>query len=142
MEKPTGVSIFLLERKLILKNKAKHSEEELYNLMTDLVMYLYKNELLFDVNIYVNAKRYSTSEYNTDTNIKIGSAVMYQSDCENPEECVEYCNKDTLTMTFEGPLYQALNYDGTTEEDLNKIFAKYGLYYEQGYAWSLTAYDI
>ena len=109
--------------------------------MTDIVAYLDKNDMLFDVNIYVNKKRYSTSEYNTDAEVKIGSAVMYQSDCEDPSECIEYCNKDALTMTFEGPLYQALNY-GNAGEELNKIFEKYGMYYEQGYAWSLSAYDI
>ena len=48
-------------------------------------------------------------------------------------------------MTFEGPLYEALNYGGydenpwQTEEELTAIFRKYGLYYELGNAWNLTA---
>lgn len=45
-------------------------------------------------------------------------------------------------MTFEGPLYDVLNYgDGTTENELRTFFEDYGLYYELGYAWSLATYE-
>ena len=66
---------------------------------------------------------------------------------EDPHTYTEYAG-DILTMTFEGPLYEALNYGDyggyqwKTEEELTAIFRKYGLYYELGNAWNLTAYTL
>ena len=45
-----------------------------------------------------------------------------------------------LSMSFEGALYYAINEYGC--EGLDKIFEKYGLYYELGNSWNLTAYLI
>lgn len=123
-----------------MSNK-KHSEESLYNLMVDIVTYLSENDMFYDTSIYVNKKHYSSNKNKDSTELKIGSVSVYQSDCEDPSKQIEYCNKDTLTMTFEGPLYEELNY-GNAHDKLSAIFKKYGLYFEMGYAWSLTAYDL
>ena len=49
-------------------------------------------------------------------------------------------------MSFEGGLNHVLNayVSGWTklEQQFSKLFAKYGLYYEMGYHWSLSAYEI
>ena len=47
-------------------------------------------------------------------------------------------------MSFEGPLYEVLNGYGSShlEEEFVKIFDKYGLYYELGNAWNLTACEV
>ena len=50
-----------------------------------------------------------------------------------------------MSMSFEGGLNHVLN--GYTrgwvklEEQFGKLFEKYGLYYEMGYTWSLSAYE-
>jgi hypothetical protein len=49
-------------------------------------------------------------------------------------------------MSFEGGLYHVLNgyVSGwiRLESKFSKLFEKYGLYYEMGYSWSLSAYEI
>lgn len=51
-------------------------------------------------------------------------------------------------MSFEGPLYHMINY-GSYEDvsdnflvEFNDLFDEYGLYYELGDAWNLSAYKI
>lgn len=82
-----------------------------------------------------------------DTRIYFGG-VAYDSDTPdtlpdmNPRDYTEYAG-DILTMTFEGPLYDALNYGPwEVEEQLQAIFRKYGLYFEMGECWNLTAAPI
>ena len=46
-------------------------------------------------------------------------------------------------MSFEGALYDVLNYRGSVlEEQFEDIFEKYGLYTERGNSWNLSAYLI
>lgn len=47
-----------------------------------------------------------------------------------------------MSMSFEGPVYHMINgYAlGGLVRRFNKIFEKYGVYYEQGDAWNLTCY--
>lgn len=72
---------------------------------------------------------------------------LYEYDDRNPEDYFEYANPKTLSMSFEGMLYEALNawdlpcYDGV-EEELQGIFKKYDLYFEYGNAWNLAAYEL
>ena len=55
-------------------------------------------------------------------------------------------NTNTLSMSFEGPLYHVLNryVRGWTklESELQKLFEKHGYYYEMGHAWNLSAYEL
>ena len=71
---------------------------------------------------------------------------LYEYGNKNPYDYVTYSNPDTITMTFEGPLYHTLNgyIHGWTklEQKFSKLFEKYDLYYEMGYAYSLSAYEI
>ena len=52
--------------------------------------------------------------------------------------------ENILSMSFEGPLYYVLNgYEGGhLAEEFMKIFEKYGLYWELGNAWNLTACEV
>jgi hypothetical protein len=44
-------------------------------------------------------------------------------------------------MSFEGGLYDCINYgNGGVYDKLQNIFDNYGLYFELGNAWNLTAY--
>lgn len=63
----------------------------------------------------------------------------------NVREMIEYCNPETITMTFEGPFYRAMNYGREFDNhklynQFNKLIEKYGYYFEFGHAWSLTLY--
>ena len=51
-----------------------------------------------------------------------------------------YSNDDTITCTFEGPVYEEMNYRTALREDLNTMLDQYGLYFENGHAWSFSLY--
>jgi hypothetical protein len=60
-----------------------------------------------------------------------------------------YGNDASFSMTFEGPLYEALNYGewggykaGGAVDFLTETSRKYGFYYERGYAWSAHFYPL
>ena len=59
----------------------------------------------------------------------------------DPKRYFKYVREPNIfSMSFEGRLYEILNY-----EDMfvfENIFKKYGLYYELGDAWNLSAYPI
>lgn len=111
-------------------------------LAIEIIECLQKKNMFNMVNIWVNNNKLSDDEHPGDTKASTRYGDYYIAADKNPADVVEYSNADTITMTFEGPLYHALNYGSDrTGNDLNKIFAKYGLYFEQGYAWSLAAYE-
>ena len=95
--------------------------------------------------IYVNGKRYGTYDgeghYNYGTN---SWDNVYVEDDKNPKDYFEYAGK-ILSMSFEGPLYDILNYGfewgSKWEEEFLEIFKKHGYYYELGNAWNLTAVE-
>jgi hypothetical protein len=99
-------------------------------IVQDIVFFLVKNCLWSDVCIYYNNQRLSP-EYGLETNI-------------NALDYVEYANTDTVTMTFEGDLYNVLN--GYSGYDIYKQFEelvhKHGYYFEIGYHWSLSLYPL
>ena len=108
-----------------------------------LIDWLEQNDLWEEVSIYACGKRYTDAVYGDEgehfeTTGK--STPYYVVECPDPREIVEYANHELITMTFEGPLYHALNYGGL-EERLQAFFEKYGMYFEYGYAWSLSAYE-
>ena len=103
--------------------------------------WLLDHEMWQDTTIYFDGKAYSTSDgtgfyYNDPEHL-----VEYEAD---PSMYVEYYSKDSITMTFEGPLYDLINYDFCSPllEEFDDIFKKYGYYYELGYAWSLACCEI
>ena len=105
--------------------------------------WLLKNYMWQDVTIYFNGKAYSTDD---------GNGHHYTNDPEhlielnnvNPLDYFEYVNPETVSMSFEGMLYDVLNsYDcDSLEREFSKLFEKYGLYYELGNAWNLTCGEI
>ena len=113
---------------------------------TKIIEWLAKRELWYEVAIYVNGKCYSADGYDKTKNpVRLQTpkdgVTYYATDVPDPTVIVEYANPDLITMTFEGPLYQALNYDSDTEQAFMDLFEKHGLYFEYGYAWSLSAYE-
>ena len=102
--------------------------------------YLIKHELDMDVCIYYNNKRMS-NKYNWRNFDEPPKLVIEEN--ISPFDYFEYANYDhILSMSFEGPLYDSLNYSGYAEEGLHDLFEKYGVYWELGHAWNLSAYLI
>jgi hypothetical protein len=110
----------------------------------ELRKYLLEREMWQDTAIYFNGKRFdSYPVYEDGKNVNYNNpAHLHVVEDVNPKSFCEYGNENTITVTFEGGLYDALNHgSGKTDEDLNAIFGKYGYYFEQGYAWSLSLYE-
>lgn len=120
--------------------KKEFTKAAIENLANDIRDYLLLRGMWQDTFIYFNGKAFGTDDghghyyYNDPTHL-----VVLEN--EDPHRYTDYAG-DILTMTFEGPLYEAMNYGSDrwqTEEDLLEIFRRYGLYYEMGEAWNLTA---
>lgn len=121
-------------------------EKKMEKLAKDIYGFCVKKHLWGDCTIYFNGKAWSSmSSLNGDVGVKIDEN-LYEYENRNPKDYFEYGNPDTLSMSFEGPLYEVLNayMPGWVklEDQFSKLFTKYGLYYEMGYAWSLSAYEI
>jgi len=117
------------------------TEKQVEELAKEIRKFLLDRHLWVDVKIYFNGKSFDTHDkvsgkfyYNDDKNL-----VVNKND--KPEDYFEYVNPDhILSMSFEGDLYDLINYNmfPKTLEDFDKIFEKYGVYYEIGNSWNLT----
>lgn len=117
--------------------------ENMEALAVEIIEFLQERDMFQDVNIYCNNKCLSSRQLANSDKAETKLGVYYISGNCSTASVVEYNNPSTITMTFEGPLYHALNYGpAKTEDSFRKLFNKYGLYFELGYAWSLAAYPI
>lgn len=125
---------------------ATFTGQEMEELALKLIDKFNADELWFHCWIYVNGKRFWANTYlpeEHEKRITENGAVYYVENDVDVEDYLDcFCNPDTLSVTFEGPLYHKINY-----EDFDYIFnlsdeilKPYGLYFEQGYAWSMSAY--
>jgi hypothetical protein len=108
----------------------KLANEKLAN---DLKKFIEKYEI-GDTRIYFNNICY---HFNSDGSCKVIENIK-------ASDYFEYANDETVSMSFEGYLNHVINY-GENNKLLNyfdKIFEKHGCYYELGYAWSLSVYDL
>lgn len=127
-----------------MENNAVFSKYKL--LAIDIYEWCKKHDLWGDNTIYFDGKAWSNSREWAGVKGKEIAEDLYEYDDKNPKNYFEYGNPDTLSMSFEGSLNYVLN--GYTErawkleEEFNKLFKKYGLYYEMGYSWSLSAYEL
>lgn len=110
----------------------------------EIINFLIRKGLWQDTFVYVGDKRYGCYDgehYKYDNTWE----CVFREDGKSAKDYVEYYS-DFLTMTFEGPFYAIVNYHAPTKfcnqilEEFNDILKKYGVYYEQGYAWSLGLY--
>lgn len=114
-------------------------------LMEDIIRYCSKHDFWYGIRIYVNGHRYSSdADEGTDIVRILDGTKYYDQGVFDVEDFIEFCNPGTLTMSFEGPLYDAYNgYDHTidAESAFTEIGKKYGLYPEQGDPWNLAFYE-
>lgn len=132
--------------------KTKVTPAKLMKLAEEMIDFMTKRELFYDVFIYVNNKRIASNIYSSDHPEKYekkttakGSEYYISKDAYKGSDYVEYANDDTITMTFEGPFYHEYNGNYGSykiQEAFDKLPEKYGLFFEQGYAWSLSAYEV
>ena len=115
-------------------------------LAKDIYKFCTKHNLWGDNIIYFGGKAWSSHQEWGGIQGKQIDENLYEYEGKNPKDYFEYGNPETLSMSFEGPLYHVLNayVSGWTklENQFAKLFEKYGLYYEMGYSWSLSAYKI
>lgn len=122
----------------------------------EIINWLIKRDLWRDVTIYVDNGRYTfknTSPHKDEIEAllndeKIIPEIVWEEGF-NPKEYFDYvCQPHFLSMSFEGYLYEALNYSlspsycDTIDKELSDIFRKYGYYYELGNSWNLSTAKI
>lgn len=110
-------------------------------LANDIYTWCLEHDCWQDVYIYYNGKRMGTSGHDKDgKEVYCYGGKPYIESGYDPRDYFKYVREpNILSMSFEGPLYEILDND---MEALNELFKKYGLYYEFGNAWNLSAYPI
>lgn len=95
-----------------------------------------------EVTLLKNEVKAYLKKWGLDTDVTFYSKTKWR------ERGEPYGNEAVLSMTFEGPLYEALNYgewggyrEGGAVDFFANVGQKYGLYFEQGYAWSGHFHD-
>ena len=120
----------------------KITKTDIERLANEIIEFLNKEELASDVSIYFNNK---VIRENGSWDNEFNYIPKWETtENVNPHDYFEYCAYDhILSMSFEGGLYELLNYGGGSRMGkFEKIFEKYGLYYELGNAWNLSCYTI
>ena len=118
----------------------KLTKANIETLAKEIVTFLETKELANSVDIYFNNK-VIRSQGKWDADYNYISNWVTEEDVD-PHEYFEYAAYNhILSMSFEGGLYDVLNYAfGRREEEFRAIFEKYGLYFELGNSWNLSAY--
>jgi hypothetical protein len=121
--------------------------ENMQNLALKMIDYFNQKSigLWYNIHILVNNEMWS-SEPRTNSIPKTspGNTTYYVTENVDAVKQNEYANPDTITILFDGsPLYQIINYhDFDYILKLDNMFLKeYGMYFELGYAWSMSAYS-
>lgn len=118
----------------------KLTKTNIEKLAMEIATFLEKNGIADSVIIYFNNKvMRNKGKYDDDYNY---ISKWETTEDIDPHDYFEYAAYDhILSMSFEGGLYDVLNYSfGKKEERFREIFEKYGLYFELGNAWNLSAY--
>lgn len=103
-------------------------------LKDDIIAFCQKHRLDQDICIYVGGDRYNIGSYGQ---LSVEKNV-------DPRDYFDYVREpNLLSMSFEGPLYEALNYGEPSWDLFDKfhdLFSKYGVYFELGDSWNLSVY--
>lgn len=122
---------------------SKITKTDIERLANEIIAFLEAYGIAESVSIYYNGNvirsktehvwDWDNSEYNA-------TYTWVKTNDVDPHDYFEYAAYDhILSMSFEGGLYDLLNYSGGKKMDkFMEIFEKYGLYYELGNAWNLT----
>lgn len=125
-----------------MKNAEGWDSQRLEALAKDIYNWLIEHEMWIDVAIYYDGKRMHTIGKEGDKTVfrYNGEPFIDEADPRTYFEYVAYPH--ILSMSFEGPLYDLLNYGfDDLENEFEEVFKKHGVYYELGNAWNLTCYE-
>lgn len=131
----------------MIMSKDKHTPvtpENMRILAEKLIDYFAKEECWYEMGIYVDNERWSSNPDKNDEKFVTGKeTVYYVQKNVDIKSRLEYSNPETVSLYFEGPLYETINYnDYNYISKLTQMFLeKYNLYFEQGDAWSMAAYE-
>ena len=117
---------------------SKITKADIEKLANEIIAFLEAYDIADAVSIYYNGDVVrSKTEYKNNGEY---SYAWIKTENIDPHKYFEYAAYDhILSMSFEGGLYDVLNYSGGSKMDkFMKIFEKYGLYYELGNAWNLS----
>lgn len=128
------------------------TDENIEDMAMKLLTYLIDRNLFYDAILYYcrNGKWVSChsdvyrnqNEYEKRVITKSNKTYeWWERDDDEPSTYFIY-NGDILSMSFEGPLYYALNTHMTENDYLRNFFSHYGLYFELGDAWNFSVYKI
>lgn len=107
------------------------------------------SELWVETSVFSDGKRYAACSAPNAGKTRVGACdVFVTEDCAPsfsrflPEE-----DSHILSMTFEGPLHQVLNFNPDYDlpgfmEKFDAIFQKYGVFYELMESWCLTCHAV
>jgi hypothetical protein len=97
--------------------------------------WLVANHLHGDVHIYFNDRAYS---FEDDGKITRRSHIKGSN-------YFHYANDDTVSMSFEGPLWEVLNFYHPRSTELHEQFMnlldEHGFWFERGNHWNLSLYS-
>ena len=120
----------------------KLTKADIEKLANEIIAFLEAYDIADSVSIYYNGNVVrSKTKYDSECN---ATRTWLKTEDVDPHKYFEYAAYDhILSMSFEGGLYDVLNYSGGhIYEKFMKIFEKYGLYFELGNAWNLSCYCI
>lgn len=98
-----------------------------------------------DTEIYFNGKRFTSHDPADDKYYYNDREHLIVEENQNPRTYFEYVAEEhILSMAFEGPVCEMIYYGvyPAVKKKFDKIFEKYGVYYEQGDHWNLTCFYI
>lgn len=119
--------------------------ERIENLAVEIREFLLEHGLWIDVAIYFNGKCFSTHDKETGKFYYNDREHLVVQENEDPRTYFEYVNPDhILSMSFEGTVCEMIYYGELPDikRQFDRIFKKYGLYYELGNHWNLSCYYI
>lgn len=124
---------------------ARLSAEQIEQMAVEIREFLLDNGLWVDVDIYFNGRRFSTHDKAAGKYYYNDREHLVVEENEDPKRYFEYVAEDhILSMSFEGTLCEVLYYGElpAVKREFDKIFEKYGVYYEFGHHWNFTCYYI
>lgn len=119
--------------------------EQIEEMATEIREFLLEHEIWIDVDIYFNGKRFTSHDPADGKYYYNDREHLIVEENKNPRDYFEYVAEDhILSMSFDGIVCEMLYYGEmpATKRAFDKIFEKYGVYYEFGHHWNFTCYYI
>lgn len=121
------------------------TREQIENMAVEIRELLLDAGIWQDTEIYFNGKRFTSHDPADGKYYYNDREHLIVEEGKNPRTYFEYVAKDhILSMAFEGPVCEMIYYGAypAVKRKFDKIFEKYGVYYEQGEHWNLTCFYI